>query len=122
MPKSRPEGPGLALRPSAPAPSRTSGPPSGQHGHGTNGTRHGTGRAWPVRGPVRTGLLVLAAGFAGALVFAATAQIDGAVIAPGSVGLETRLQAVQHPDGGLVAALGVRDGGPGRGGRGDPGT
>ena len=29
---------------------------------------------------------------------------------PGNVGVATRLQAVQHPDGGLVAALRVRDG------------
>ncbi len=65
---------------------------------------------WPTGGPVRLGLLALGVGFAGALVWASAAEIHGAVIAPGSVELESRRQAVQHPDGGIVAALPVRDG------------
>ncbi len=67
-------------------------------------------RGWPTRGPVRLGLLVLGIGFAGALGWAAVAEIHGAVIAPGSVEPESRRQAIQHPDGGIVAALPVRDG------------
>ncbi len=65
---------------------------------------------WPTGGPVQFGLLALGVGFAGALAWAATAEIHGAVIAPGSVELESRRQAIQHPDGGVVAALPVRDG------------
>ncbi len=65
---------------------------------------------WAVDGPVRLGLLILAIGFAGALVWASVAEIDGAVIAPGSVEVESRRQAIQHPDGGIVAAIPVRNG------------
>ncbi len=65
---------------------------------------------WPTGGPVRVGLLALGVGFAGAMAWAAMAEIHGAVIAPGSVELESRRQAIQHPDGGVVAALPVRDG------------
>lgn len=37
-------------------------------------------------------------------------QISGAVIAPGVVEVETDLQVVQHPDGGVVGEILVRDG------------
>ncbi len=67
-------------------------------------------QTWPVGGPVRIGLLALGVGFAGALAWASVAEIRGAVIAPGSVDLESRRQAIQHPDGGVVAAIHVRDG------------
>ena len=67
-------------------------------------------RSWPVGGPVRLGLLALAVGFAGALAWASVAEIHGAVIAPGSVEVESRRQAIQHPAGGIVASLPVRDG------------
>ncbi len=56
------------------------------------------------------GLLVLGIGFAGAVAWASVTEIHGAVIAPGSVEVEARRQAIQHPDGGTVAALPVRDG------------
>ena len=55
-------------------------------------------------------LAVLGVGFGGALAWASVAEIAGAVIATGSVEVEARLQAIQHPDGGLVAAIPVRDG------------
>ncbi len=67
-------------------------------------------RHWTTGGPVRLGLLVLAVGFVGALAWASVAEIHGAVIAPGSVELESRRQVIQHPDGGVVAALPVRNG------------
>ncbi len=67
-------------------------------------------RSWPVGGPVRLGLVILGVGFAGALAWASVAEIHGAVIASGSMELESRRQAIQHPDGGVVAALPVRDG------------
>ena len=93
----RPSGAVAVLGPRAPR-ARTAAPAGGP------------GPVWPVRGPLRACVLVLAFGFAGALALAGTVPIHGAVIAPGNVGVATRLQAVQHPDGGLVAALRVRDG------------
>jgi len=52
---------------------------------------------------------------AGILVFglggwAATAQISGAVIAPGVVVVDSNVKKVQHPTGGIVAELLVREG------------
>jgi HlyD family secretion protein len=38
-------------------------------------------------------------------------EIDGAVVASGTITVEARQQAIQHPDGGTVAALHVREGG-----------
>lgn len=42
--------------------------------------------------------------------WAATAQVAGAVIAPGSLVVEGNLKRVQHPTGGVVGELRVRDG------------
>lgn len=63
-----------------------------------------------VRGPVMAGLATL-----GLLVcllggWGLLAQIAGAVIAPGQLEVERNRQVVQHPDGGVVAALLVREG------------
>ena len=37
-------------------------------------------------------------------------QLDGAVIAPGQVQVESNRQVVQHPDGGVIARIAVREG------------
>lgn len=66
--------------------------------------------AWPVRAPVRVGLLavlLLVAGFGG---WSTLATITGAVIAPGRIGVESNRQVVQHPEGGVVAAVKVAEG------------
>ena len=65
---------------------------------------------WPIGGPVRWSVVILAVGFAGAMAWASVAEIHGAVIAPGSIEVESRRQAIQHPDGGMVSAIPVRDG------------
>jgi HlyD family secretion protein len=52
-------------------------------------------------------LIVLVAGFGG---WAAMTQIAGAVIAPGVVAVDTDVKKVQHPTGGVVGDLRVRDG------------
>ena len=49
----------------------------------------------------------LAIGVAG---WAATAELSGAVIAPGSVVVERNTKKVQHSDGGIVAKINVKDG------------
>lgn len=50
---------------------------------------------------------VLAGGVGG---WAATAEIAGAVIAPGTLVVDSNVKRVQHPTGGIVAELHVRDG------------
>jgi len=52
-------------------------------------------------------VIVLAGGFGG---WASTVQISGALIAPGSVVVESNVKKVQHPTGGVVGELRARDG------------
>jgi HlyD family secretion protein len=52
-------------------------------------------------------VLVLAGGLGG---WAATAEISGALIAPGSVVVESNVKKVQHPTGGVVGEVRARDG------------
>lgn len=42
--------------------------------------------------------------------WAATAEISGAVIAPGSMVVDSNVKKVQHPSGGVVAEIRARDG------------
>lgn len=51
--------------------------------------------------------LALTAGLGG---WAATAELAGAVIAPGALVVESSVKKVQHPTGGVVGELRVRDG------------
>jgi HlyD family secretion protein len=51
--------------------------------------------------------IVLAGGLGG---WASTAQISGALIAPGSVVVESNVKKVQHPTGGVVGEVRARDG------------
>src|SRR5215207_584811 len=53
-------------------------------------------------------LVVLLAGGVGG--WAATTEIAGAVIAPGALVVESNIKKVQHPTGGVVGELRVRDG------------
>ena len=71
---------------------------------GTSRTRHS------IRGHLLVGLVVvllLAGGLGG---WASTAQISGALIAPGSVVVDSSVKKVQHPTGGVVGELRARDG------------
>ncbi|QWG17991.1 HlyD family type I secretion periplasmic adaptor subunit [Bradyrhizobium sediminis] len=52
-------------------------------------------------------IVVLAGGLGG---WAATAQISGALIAPGQIVVDTNVKKVQHPTGGVVGEVRVRDG------------
>jgi HlyD family secretion protein len=70
-----------------------------------------TGKAHrSIRAHLITGLvvvLVLAGGFGG---WASTVPISGALIAPGSVVVDSNVKKVQHPTGGVVGEVRVRDG------------
>jgi HlyD family secretion protein len=70
--------------------------------------------AWSARSSIRRHLglglgvaIILAAGVGG---WAGTAEIAGAVIAPGSLVVDSNVKKVQHPTGGVVGELHVRDG------------
>ena len=52
-------------------------------------------------------VLLLAGGVGG---WAATTQIAGALIAPGSVVVDSHVKKVQHPTGGVIGKLNVQDG------------
>jgi HlyD family secretion protein len=52
-------------------------------------------------------VVILAGGFGG---WASTAQISGALIAPGSIVVESNVKKVQHPTGGVVGELLAHDG------------
>ncbi|MFN3208778.1 MAG: HlyD family type I secretion periplasmic adaptor subunit [Roseovarius sp.] len=66
--------------------------------------------AWSVRGPMTVGLaglLILVGGFG---TWAAVTQISGAIIAGGQIEVDQNRQVVQHPDGGVVAAIEIDEG------------
>ncbi|MDH3666664.1 MAG: HlyD family type I secretion periplasmic adaptor subunit [Paracoccaceae bacterium] len=65
---------------------------------------------WGARGFIRFGLIcvaLLGGGFGG---WAATAKLQGAIISPGNLRVESQRQVVQHPDGGVVGEILVREG------------
>ena len=65
---------------------------------------------WGAGSYIRLGLffvILLGAGLGG---WAATANLQGAVIASGQLQVENRRQVVQHPDGGVVGEIRVREG------------
>lgn len=66
--------------------------------------------AWSARLPLGVGIfaLILLVGGLGAWSFGTT--LSGAVVAPGMVEVESNRQVIQHPDGGVVRAINVRDG------------
>lgn len=65
---------------------------------------------WSARGALIGGflaILVLVGGFG---TWAVMSQITGAVIAPGRIEVDQNRQVVQHPDGGVVAEILVKEG------------
>lgn len=62
------------------------------------------------RGPVLFGFLALVVLVGGFGFWSTTTEIAGAVVAQGRVEVEQNRQVVQHPDGGVVAAIHVRNG------------
>jgi HlyD family secretion protein len=66
--------------------------------------------AWTARGPLLLGaiaLLILVGGFG---AWAAMANISGAIVSSGRVAVDRNLQVVQHPDGGVIERILVREG------------
>lgn len=65
---------------------------------------------WSPKLHLLRGLLILAIGLGGFVAWALLFDIRGAVVAGGEVAVEARRQSIQHRDGGLVAALHVKEG------------
>lgn len=65
---------------------------------------------WSARRHVIAGTATLAALVAILGVWASASELDGAVIAPGQIQVDQNRQIVQHPDGGVVAEIIVREG------------
>jgi protease secretion system membrane fusion protein len=64
------------------------------------------------RQTVRLGLWVLVVGFALFVLWAALAPLDEGVVAPATVSTETRRQAIQHQQGGVIRRVAVLEGQP----------
>lgn len=62
------------------------------------------------RAPVRKGYVVVGLALGAGGLWSVTARLDSAVVAHGSVVVESDRKAVQHLEGGLVEAISVRDG------------
>jgi len=67
-------------------------------------------QGWPVRGPMIVGLLGLTLLLGGFGLWSTATKISGAIIAGGRIEVDQNRQVVQHPDGGVVAGLSVREG------------
>lgn len=63
-----------------------------------------------VRRIARGGIAIIALTFGGLGAWAALAPLAGAIIAPGTVKVETNRKSVQHLEGGIVKAILVKDG------------
>jgi HlyD family secretion protein len=67
-------------------------------------------RRWSARGALILGAVACVVLIGGFGIWSVTARIEGAVVAPGTVEIDARRQVVQHPDGGAVADILVREG------------
>ncbi|MCZ0962777.1 HlyD family type I secretion periplasmic adaptor subunit [Paracoccus benzoatiresistens] len=65
---------------------------------------------WSVRGTLAAGLIAIAVLLGGFALWAMQSRIAGAVVAQGQVEVEQQRQIVQHPDGGVVEEILVKDG------------
>ena len=68
------------------------------------------GARWSARGAILLGLVALVLLVGGFGAWATFSRIAGAVVAPGLVEVEQHRQIVQHPDGGVVQDILVREG------------
>ena len=65
---------------------------------------------WSARGPMGLGYFVIIAMIGSLVYWSTSTNIAGAVVASGVVEVESERQVVQHPDGGVVGQINVRDG------------
>jgi len=65
---------------------------------------------WSAARPLWTGFLAIVALVAGFGGWGFFTSITGAIVSPGQIEVEQNRQVVQHPDGGVVAAIAVQEG------------
>ena len=65
---------------------------------------------WSARMPLVVGFAALAVLIGGFGTWAVMTEIAGAIVAPGRIEVERNRQVVQHPTGGVVAAIAVSEG------------
>ena len=82
---------------------------TGQSGNNKSAIKAGSSLA-SIRRHLLVGLLIVLLLGGGVGGWAATTQISGALIAQGSIVVDQNVQKVQHPTGGIVGELLVRDG------------
>jgi HlyD family secretion protein len=81
-----------------------------QHYRNSLKGRDSAGALDSIRRYTVAGILVVLILTCGVGVWAGTMEISGALIAPGTIVVETNIKKVQHPTGGVVGELLVRDG------------
>ncbi|MEM9764731.1 MAG: HlyD family type I secretion periplasmic adaptor subunit [Pseudomonadota bacterium] len=67
-------------------------------------------QSWSTKGPIRLGLLAVVILIGGFGTWAVGSNIAGAIVASGVIEVDQNRQAIQHPDGGVVADLMVEEG------------
>lgn len=65
---------------------------------------------WPARVPMVIGLAATLALVGGFGFWAVAARLAGAVIAPGTIEVQSNRQVIQHPEGGVVGEIRVKNG------------
>jgi len=63
-----------------------------------------------VKRSLRMGLWILALGFGGFIVWAVTVPLDEGVPSPATIAVETHAKQIQHPTGGVIAKVNVKEG------------
>lgn len=81
-------------------------PPPAATGAAGDGVRE----RWSAKGAMLLGLVALLLLFGGFGTWAWATRISGAVVAPGQVEVQSHRQIVQHPDGGVVDEILIREG------------
>lgn len=67
---------------------------------------------FPARGPVLLGTVTILLLVGTTVFWGLNTDIEGAIVAPGQIQVESNRQIVQHPDGGVVASIAVIEGQP----------
>ncbi len=67
-------------------------------------------QGWSARRPLITGFVTLAVLLGGFGFWSVGTTISGAVVASGQIEVESHRQVVQHPDGGVVESIAVKEG------------
>lgn len=67
-------------------------------------------RAWSARGPVMLGMIGLVVLLGGFGTWSVVTRIASAIVASGAIEVEQNRQVVQHPDGGVVSEILVKEG------------